>query len=315
MSTNTRIAITCGDPAGVGPEIIASWLARPSEGGDVGFTVLGPRSWLESLPTRADVEFESVGDPSYRIEPGMPTPAGAEVALAAMEAGAQGCLEGRFGAVVTAPVSKAELKRIGFTFPGQSEFFQARWGGPATMAFTGGRLRVALATWHIPLREVATSLSFQILERTVRHARWLARADGCTEPRIAVCGLNPHAGEGGMLGTEERDLIDPWLDTLRDDLPGLSRCLPADTVFGRAVAGEFDVVVALYHDQGLGPLKTVDFNTAVNVTLGMPHVRTSPDHGTAFGIAGKGLARPTSFLNAISVAIRHLRYASRHPVA
>jgi 4-hydroxythreonine-4-phosphate dehydrogenase len=155
---------------------------------------------------------------------------------------------------------------------------------------------------------VAALLDASRLERTVRAAAELARADGVAEPRIGVCGLNPHAGEGGLIGDEEKRL-DPILDRLRSRYPGLSRCEPGDTLFARALAGgdrpaEFDVVVALYHDQGLAPLKTIDFDEAVNVTLGLPFVRTSPDHGTAFGIAGKGRARGTSFANAVIVARR-----------
>jgi 4-hydroxythreonine-4-phosphate dehydrogenase len=172
------------------------------------------------------------------------------------------------------------------------------------MAFCGGRLRVALLTWHIPLRTVPEFLTKDNLTRAVRAADELARADGVAAPRIAVCGLNPHAGEAGLLGSEERDIIDPILDALRRELPGVSRTQPGDTAFARALRGEFDAVVALYHDQGLGPLKTVDFDEAVNVSLGLRHVRTSPDHGTAFGIAGQGKASGRSFTNAVEVARR-----------
>jgi 4-hydroxythreonine-4-phosphate dehydrogenase len=172
------------------------------------------------------------------------------------------------------------------------------------MAFVGERLKLALATWHIPLMEVSAALTDECLGRAVERAVHLARAYGAREPRIAVCGLNPHAGEGGMMGKEERDRLDPAIDRMRRRLPGLSRCLPPDTVFHRLLAGEFDAAVALYHDQGLGPLKTLEFDSAVNVTLGLAHVRTSPDHGTAFGIAGKGLASEKSFANAVRVAQR-----------
>jgi 4-hydroxythreonine-4-phosphate dehydrogenase len=209
-----------------------------------------------------------------------------------------------FCGVVTGPVSKECLARIGYPFPGQTEFFAARWGGEPVMAFCGGKLRVALATWHIPLHQVGRVLGPHLLRRTVVAAAELARAEGVASPRIGVCGLNPHAGEGGLLGTEERDLINPALEPLRADFPGLSRCEPGDTLFARMLRGEFDVVIALYHDQGLAPLKVIDFDEAVNVTLGLPFVRTSPDHGTAFGIAGQGIARATSFANAVSVARR-----------
>ena len=172
------------------------------------------------------------------------------------------------------------------------------------MAFCGGRLRVVLLSWHVPLREVPAQLTPGQVARAVRAADELARAEGVTTPRIGVCGLNPHAGEGGLLGTEEREKLDPALDALRSDYPGLSRAEPGDTLFARHLRGEFDVVIALYHDQGLAPLKVIDFDEAVNVTLGLPHVRTSPDHGTAFALAGKGTARTTSFANAVTVAQR-----------
>jgi 4-hydroxythreonine-4-phosphate dehydrogenase len=242
--------------------------------------------------------------------PGAPSVAGAEVALAAMERAAAGALSGEFSAVVTGPVSKSWLQKAGYPFPGQTEFFAARWGGEPTMAFCGGRLRVTLLTWHIPLREVPSHLTATELERTIGAADELARASRTSAevgqstliPRIGVCGLNPHAGEGGLLGEEEREIIDPILDRLRSRFPQLSRTQPADTLFARQLKGEFDVVVALYHDQGLGPLKTIDFDEAVNVTLGLKHVRTSPDHGTAFGIAGQGKASARSFANAVAVA-------------
>jgi 4-hydroxythreonine-4-phosphate dehydrogenase len=221
-----------------------------------------------------------------------------------MERAAEGCKRGEFSGVVTGPVSKERLARIGYPFPGQTEFFGARWGGEPVMAFCGGKLRVVLATWHVPLSDVAHLLGPHLLQRSVAAADVLCRAEGILVPRIGVCGLNPHAGEGGLIGREEIELINPTLEKLRPHFPGLSRCEPGDTLFARALRGEFDVVIALYHDQGLAPLKLIDFDEAVNVTLGLPHVRTSPDHGTAFGIAGKGVARITSFSNAVDVAWR-----------
>src|SRR5688572_23601491 len=222
-----QLAITCGDPAGVGPEIIAKLLPMAAEL-EAEFTVLGAATWLATLPATPRVTFAPVGDAAVRIVPGKPSDAGSAIALAAMEASAAGCRDGRFDAVVTGPVSKSALQKIGYPFPGQSEFYAARWGGEATMAFTGGKLRVLLATWHIPLRDVPAQLTRAALERTVRHADWLARADGCPAPRIAVCGLNPHAGEDGVLGREEIDCLNPWLDALRSEFPGLSACLPGD---------------------------------------------------------------------------------------
>lgn len=300
----SKLAITCGDPAGIGPEVVAAWLAaNPAEA--AGMAVIGPANWLATLP--AAVARVPVGLDDFSATPGRPDGDGALVAWAAMERAAAGCQSGEFSGVVTGPVSKERLAAIGYAYPGQTEFFAARWGGEPTMCFCGGKLRVALATWHVPLHEVARLLGPHLLRRTIVAADTLARADGVATPRIGVCGLNPHAGEGGLLGYEERDLLDPALDQLRREFPGLSRCQPADTLFARTLRGEFDVVVALYHDQGLAPLKVVDFDEAVNVTLGLPFVRTSPDHGTAFGIAGQGKASPRSFANAVSVARRLIK--------
>ena len=300
-----KLAITCGDPAGVGPEIIAAWLAaQASEAGEV--AVIGPARWLATLDTAA--EKIPVGLAEFSATPGQPSGEGALVAWAAMERAAAGTMHGEFTGVVTGPVSKGELAKIGYAFPGQTEFFAARWGGEPVMAFCGGKLRVVLATWHVPLCEVPQLLGPQMLRRTVIAADTLARAEGIAAPRIGVCGLNPHAGEGGLLGEEERDFLNPALDHLREKFPRLSGCEPGDTLFARQLRGEFDVVIALYHDQGLAPLKVIDFDESVNVTLGLPHVRTSPDHGTAFSIAGKGVARATSFANAVTVARRLIKF-------
>ena len=300
-----KLAITCGDPAGVGPEIIAAWL-KSNAAGASDVAVLGPARWLESLDTTA--QKIAVGLEEFSAAPGKPTGEGALVAWAAMERAAAGCVSGEFSGVVTGPVSKAELAAIGYSFPGQTEFFAAKWGGHPVMCFCGGKLRVALATWHVPLIEVGQLLGPQLLHRTIAAADQLCRAENISRPRIGVCGLNPHAGEGGLIGYEEKDFLNPALDHLRAEFPGLSRCEPGDTLFARALRGEFDVVVALYHDQGLAPLKVIDFDEAVNVTLGLSQVRTSPDHGTAFGIAGKGVARGTSFANAVNVARRLIKF-------
>lgn len=301
-----KIALTCGDPAGVGPEIIVRWLAEnPEEAQNV--TAIGPKTWLDSLPC----EGIAVGEENFEITPGAPSEAGQRVALAAMERAAAGTRDGEFSAVVTAPVNKAGLKSIGYEFPGQTEFFAARWGGVPVMAFAGGKLSVVLATWHIPLRDVPAALTEETLSRAVEQAAFLARklkhhlgeADsGRASCSIGVCGLNPHAGEQGILGREEIEIIEPVLEKLRLRFPGLSHCVPADTIFARQLRGEFDVVVALYHDQALAPLKTVEFDEAVNISLGLPFIRTSPDHGTAYDIAGKGIAKIRSFANAVKMA-------------
>ena len=302
-----RIAITCGDPAGIGPEVAAAWIAANRAEAD-SVAVIGPPRWLASLDTGA--RKIAVGGEDYAAQAGRPDGEGALVAWAALERAAELCSSGEFAGVVTGPISKGRLAAIGWSFPGQTEFFAARWGGEPTMAFCGGRLRVALVTWHIPLRDVPAALTPAAIGRAVAAADELARAEGVAAPRIGVCGLNPHAGEGGLIGTEERDTIDPILERLRGRHPGLSRCQPADTLFGRQLRGEFDVLVALYHDQGLAALKAVDFEESVNVTLGLAHVRTSPDHGTAFPIAGKAAASPRSFSNAVAAARRLIRARS-----
>ncbi len=303
-----ELAVTCGDPAGVGPEVIAAWLAaQPGEAAQV--AVIGPARWLETLP--AALQKIPVGAEDFVAVPGQPDGAGALVAWAAMERAAAGCAAGEFAGVVTGPVSKARLAAIGYEFPGQTEFFAARWGGEPVMAFCGGRLRVVLATWHVPLVEVPQLLGPRLLQRTVTAADALAKSEGVPAPRIGVCGLNPHAGEDGRLGEEERDFLNPCLAKMQPAYPGLSLCQPADTLFARALNGEFDVVIALYHDQGLAPLKTVDFDEAVNLTLGLPFVRTSPDHGTGFAIAGRGRASPRSFANAVAVARRQIAFRRR----
>lgn len=298
-----RLAITCGDPAGVGPEVIAMALEADSlRGRDC--VVIGPQSMANTLRGQCEAEFLAVPPLDFALEPGQPSPAGSELALAAMELAGEGCRSGRFRGVVTGPVNKHGLQGVGFRFPGQTEFFANAWGGAPSMAFVGRELRVVLATWHMPLRDVPQALDAASLEKAVREADKLARRLGVTEPRIGVCGLNPHAGEGGLLGSEEAEVLDPALDRLREDLPGLSRCLPGDTVFYRQRKGEFDVVVAAYHDQALAAVKTLEFDSAVNVTLGLPFIRTSPDHGTAFELAGSGAADYRSFAAALDLARR-----------
>jgi 4-hydroxythreonine-4-phosphate dehydrogenase len=299
-----NIAITCGDPAGIGPEIVSSWLSANADlARDV--AVIGPSRWLATLP--AGARMIPVGIEDFSAEAGRPSGEGSLVAWAALERAAALCVSGEFAGVVTAPISKERMAAIGWAFPGHTEFFAARWAGEPTMAFCGGKLRLALVSWHIPLRDVPACLTAGNIGRAVAAADELARSEGISAPRIGVCGLNPHAGEGGLIGTEERDIVDPILDGLRPAYPLLSRCQPADTLFGRQLRGEFDVSVALYHDQGLAPLKVIDFEESVNVTLGLAHVRTSPDHGTAFSIAGKGTASPRSFSNAVAVARRLIR--------
>lgn len=302
------LAITCGDPAGVGPEIINKLVEA---GRYTNLALIGPESWLQTMPDAEAISKFCVGEPSYQAKPGEPSEAGAKVALEAMECAAKGCEDGQFSGVVTGPVSKWWLQQVGYTFPGQTEFFADRWQGEPTMAFAGGQLRVVLATWHIPFHQVPAALDEATLKLAVERAAWLGKALGSDEPRIGVCGLNPHAGEGGMLGQEERDAIDPVLGKFRTLYPGLSRTLPGDTVFNRQLRGDFDVCIAMYHDQGLAPVKTLEFDRSVNITLGLRHVRTSPDHGTAFDIAGKGVADTHSFAAAIEMALKLAAYRAK----
>jgi 4-hydroxythreonine-4-phosphate dehydrogenase len=304
MADIKPIALTCGDPAGVGPEIIASWL-KENTGWRNRVWPIGEEAWLDSLGCRGTV-CECARDAAVA---GKPTANGSRIAWEALTIAAKGCEEGQFSAVVTGPVSKEHLQSIGYPFPGQTEFFADAWGGAPSMAFAGKELKVVLATWHEPLENIPGRFRKDpsLLDHAVLQAGEWAELEGIKSPRIAVCGLNPHAGEGGLLGKEERDVLNPRLVELRKQYPHLTLCLPADTVFHRQREGEFDFVVALYHDQALIPVKTLEFHLAVNVTLGLKHIRTSPDHGTAFAIAGKGMARTGSFAHAAELAYRYAR--------
>lgn len=295
-----KLAFTIGDPAGVGPEIITAFLNKHTEWKKK-CVLIGSNAFVKDIP---DVESVTVGERDFSVIPGRPSEAGAKIAWDAMKVAADGCIQGKFSGVVTGPVSKSWLERVGYPFPGQTEFFASAWNGEPTMGFVGKKLTVVLATWHIPLKDVPKAINEHSLTLAIERADMLGKTLGKESPRIAVCGLNPHAGEDGMLGKEERDLIDPVLNKLRARFPNLSRTLPSDTVFHRHYSGEFDVTVALYHDQGLAPLKLLEFDSAVNVTLGLPYIRTSPDHGTAFDIAGKGVADIGSWEHAVCVAER-----------
>ena len=290
------IAVTCGDPAGVGPELFASWLqAHPEQAASV--VPIGPADWIASLGRGL-----AVGPADYRSLPGRPDEAGQLIAIEAMELAARGTTGGRFSAVVTGPVNKKGLAGVGYGFPGQTEFFASRWSGEPVMAFAGGKMTVGLVTWHIPLSEVPRSVTGADVRRTVHALINLRTKLGDRRPRIAVCGVNPHAGEGGLLGQEDDRIIRPAVEALRAAGHDVTGPLPGDTVFHRHLQGEFDAVAAIYHDQGLAPLKAVDFSTSANLSLGLRHVRTSPDHGTAYEIAGQGKADRGSFDSAMRLA-------------
>lgn len=294
------IALTCGDPAGVGPELIASWMkSHPQLIHQV--APIGPLSWLKTLGIK-NPESLAVGSSSFIINPGKPDAEGSRIAIAAMELAAKGVSEGKFRAVVTGPVSKNNLSQVGYKFPGQTEFFAHHWQGEPVMAFAGGKMTVGLVTWHIPLQSVSSQINSSNIRQAILALVQLRKKLGNKNPRIAVCGLNPHAGENGLLGAEDKTIIQPVVEALCREGFDVTGPLSGDTVFYRHLKGEFDAVVAMYHDQGLAPLKAVDFETSANLTLGLKHIRTSPDHGTAFEIAGKNLVDRGSFDAAVRLA-------------
>ncbi|HSH70699.1 MAG TPA: 4-hydroxythreonine-4-phosphate dehydrogenase PdxA, partial [Deferrisomatales bacterium] len=243
---------------------------------------------------------------------GRPSVASGRVAAEAVERAADLALAGAVDAVVTAPLTKTGLAAAGRPYPGHTELLQARCGGRATMMLAGSRLRVLLVTTHLPLAAVPAAVTGEAVLATVRAAqRGLEDDLGIGSPRLAVAALNPHAGEGGVLGNEEMTVLAPALDRARAEGIDVAGPLPADSLFYHAAEGAFDAVVAMYHDQGLVPLKLLHFHDGVNVTLGLPIVRTSPDHGTAFDLAGRGIARADSFVEALrwagEIAARRLR--------
>ena len=279
------IAVTLGDAAGIGPEIVSAALASGKLNPEFTYRVIGS---------------------SESALPGQPTDQTAREALLALEQSAALALSREVHAVVTGPIHKARMRHIGFEFPGQTEFFAARWAAPNfAMLLTGGGLTVALVTAHLPLRLVPSSLSQPDIIRIGSLLADHLLSRGLKTPRIAVAGLNPHAGESGLLGGEEEQIIAPAIVSL--SLHWQARAtfdgpISPDTVFRRAHRAEFDAVLCMYHDQGLIPLKLLGFDSGVNVTLGLPFPRTSPDHGTAFDIAGRGIADPSSMIAAINLA-------------
>lgn len=304
----TRVGITLGDPAGIGPEIVAATLAATPEAWRGHLVVYGDREPLErgaraigvALPREVRVVGDGLGD---GVEPGRPSERGGAAQVGYLEAAVAAARRGELAAIATAPISKTWARRAGFSFPGHTEMLASRLGvADVVMLFAGPRLKVALATVHVPLAEVARTLTTAGLRTTLAIvARALTSDFGIAEPRIGVVGLNPHAGEGGLIGTEDRDVIAPALGALAP--ARLSGPLVPDAAFRDLALGRHDALVAMYHDQGLIPVKLIDFDEAVNVTLGLPIVRTSPDHGTAYDIAGTGRARPVSMQRALALAV------------
>jgi 4-hydroxythreonine-4-phosphate dehydrogenase len=318
-----RIALTSGEPAGIGPELCLALapMELPCE-----LVCLSDRTLLEAraqklapglrlrsykpaagaaraphLPGELSVLHLPLAAASVA---GRADPANARYVLALLDRAIDGALAGEFDALVTAPVHKGVINDAGIAFTGHTEYLQERTRSPrAVMMLTTGELRVALATTHLPLRAVSEAISGELLCEVAQiFAHELSARFGLQAPRIAVCGLNPHAGEGGHLGDEEVRVIGPAVARMRAAGIRASGPLPADTVFVPQVLAGFDAVLAMYHDQGLPVIKHAGFERAVNVTLGLPLIRTSPDHGTALELAGSGKADPSSLLAAVQLA-------------
>jgi 4-hydroxythreonine-4-phosphate dehydrogenase len=326
----TPLAMTMGDPAGIGPELaLAAWRERaPNEP----FVVFAVPSILAAAAKRAGIAAPIIetdlagaraafsdGLPVVPLKnavedaPGRPNAANAAATIESIERAVEAVRRGEVRAVVTNPIAKAALYQAGFKHPGHTEYLGAladAWGPPAfpVMMIWSEALAVAPVTIHIPLAEAPKALTAELIIRTARVVdRDLRIRFGVTRPRLAVAGLNPHAGEGGAMGREEITIIKPAIETLKAEGIDAVGPLPADTMFHPKARARYDVALTMYHDQGLIPVKTLAFDEGVNVTLGLPFVRTSPDHGTAFDIAGKGVANPSSLIAALKLADRLTR--------
>jgi 4-hydroxythreonine-4-phosphate dehydrogenase len=315
------LAVALGDPAGVGPEIAAkAWEKRVGEGLHAFFVVgdirsieavwsgpiarisapgEAPEIFREALPL---IQLEDAGE----IVPGQPNVAGARCSLDSLELAVGLARSGAACGLVTGPVSKAQLYSIGFAHPGQTEFVAERCGiarENVVMMLAGPTLRTVPITTHVPLKDVSSLISPElIMSRARTTERGLARDFGIERPRLAMAGFNPHAGESGALGREEIDIVIPALERLREEGIQIEGPLAADTMFHPRARMRYDAALCLYHDQALIPLKTLHFDEGVNITLGLPIIRTSPDHGTAFNIAGEDLANPGATIAAIRLA-------------
>jgi 4-hydroxythreonine-4-phosphate dehydrogenase len=331
------LAIALGDPAGIGPEIVAkAWSQRKRRRLAPFFAVGDPRSvaavWNGPIAPIVEpsqtIEAFGVGLPVLPVHqmdgvsPGHPNPGGAQTALQSLELATGLAQTGAAGGLVTGPVSKAQLYRIGFTHPGQTEFVAERFGiagENAVMMLAGPSLRVVPMTTHMPLDAVSDALSIDLLVAKGRAtARGLCRNFGIETPRLAFAGFNPHAGEQGALGREEIEIIAPAVDILREEGIDATGPFAADTMFHPRARATYDVAMCCYHDQALVPLKTLHFDEGVNITLGLPIVRTSPDHGTAFAIAGQDCAEPGAMIAAIQLAasaVAHRLHARTCPDA
>ena len=314
-------ALSMGDPAGIGPEItVKAWQALRSSPTHI-FAVIAPPAVFSDVPHRvitsikdAPAIFEDAL-PILEIDGqaatlGQPSSDNAAPIIKSIERCVALCLDGQADAIVTNPIAKHVLYEAGFGFPGHTEFLghlsqghTAPYAPGPVMMLTAQDLRVGLATVHMALKAATEQLSEDVILRTARVILGGLETDfGIENPRLALTGLNPHAGEDGSLGREEIEIINPAAQTLRNEGHDVTNAQPADTLFHAEARQGYDAVLAMYHDQGLIPVKTLDFHGGVNITLGLPFVRTSPDHGTAFGIAGQGIARPDSLIAAIKKA-------------
>lgn len=315
----TRLAISLGDPAGIGPEVVLKALARPDTEWEA--VVVGDRALLAEAARRLDLPLPAriesppaTACPLERLFEGRASEAGGRAAAGAVRAATALVVRGEADALVTAPLNKAGLGLAGEPYPGHTELLSAELDAPRVrMMLQGGDLRVVLCTTHLALREVPDRLTPELVAETCRVASESLSRLGLTAgaPQLALAALNPHAGEGGRFGSEERDVLAPALALAREAGVEVSGPHPADTLFARAArpGSGIDAVIALYHDQGLIPVKLAAFGRATNVTLGLPIVRTSPDHGTAYDIAGLGRADPSSFVEALRVATRLVKPA------
>jgi 4-hydroxythreonine-4-phosphate dehydrogenase len=318
------VGITLGDLTGIGPEVVLKSIAREPPDGTSRFLLIGDSSRLHKLNSVLGLGLELrtyaglttpgrflVHQPEGPPLPEHLTPGAPEAALAALtwlQDGARRALRGELSALVTAPVNKEAILRTGHPFVGQTEYLSELAGASRTAMMLlgddphGRPLRVVLVTTHLPLREVPGALSVQGVELAIELAAMACKQLHLPQARVGVCGLNPHAGEGGLLGTEEQTMIAPAIASMRARGLTVTGPCAADTLMHQAFTGEYDVVVAMYHDQGLAPLKLVAFDRGVNWTVGLPFIRTSPDHGTAYDLAGRGVANPSSFCAALQLA-------------
>jgi len=323
-----RLAVTAGEPAGIGPELLIS-LAATSLAAN--FVAITDRSLLERAAARCGQCIELIDDDGTDVterlpgqlrvhhvplgaieQPGQPDSRNAAHVLATLAEAADGCMAGRYAAIVTAPLQKSSINESGTRFSGHTEFFAERAGADVVMMLASPELRVALATTHLPLSKVPSAITRETLERVLRIVHHELQAKfGFAAPRIAVLGLNPHAGEGGHLGHEEIDTIIPLLDQLRADGMTLIGPLPADTAFVPTQRKRYDAVLAMYHDQALPVLKSEAFDRTVNLTLGLPFIRTSVDHGTALDLAGSGRGDPSSLIAAARMALELVARSQR----